>query len=38
MKHTDLPAREVAREAMGIASTICIYTNGEFVVEELGKK
>jgi ATP-dependent HslUV protease subunit HslV len=38
MKHTDLPAGDVAREAMAIASSICIYTNGEFVVEELGKK
>ncbi|MBW2263294.1 MAG: ATP-dependent protease subunit HslV [Deltaproteobacteria bacterium] len=38
MKHTDLSARDVAREAMEIASSICIYTNSEFVIEELGKK
>ena len=35
MKHTDLPAREVAAEAMRIAGEICIYTNSEVVVEEL---
>ncbi len=35
MKHTDLPARDVATEAMRIASEICIYTNGTIVVEEL---
>jgi ATP-dependent HslUV protease subunit HslV len=35
MRHTALPAPDVAREAMRIASEICIYTNGELVVEEL---
>jgi ATP-dependent HslUV protease subunit HslV len=35
MKHTDLPARDVATEAMQIASEICIYTNSEIIVEEL---
>ncbi|MBA3353785.1 MAG: ATP-dependent protease subunit HslV [Blastocatellia bacterium] len=35
LKHTDLSAREVAAEAMRIASEICIYTNSEIVVEEL---
>ncbi len=34
--HTELSAREVATEAMRIASSICIYTNEEIVVEELG--
>ncbi|MEW6737690.1 MAG: ATP-dependent protease subunit HslV [Acidobacteriota bacterium] len=33
--HTQLPAREIAIEAMKIASQICIYTNNNFVVEEL---
>ena len=35
MKHTDLTAREIATEAMRIASEICIYTNAEIIVEEL---
>jgi ATP-dependent HslUV protease subunit HslV len=35
MKHTDLGARDVAVEAMTVASSICVYTNGEFVIEEL---
>ncbi len=35
LKHTDLPAREVALEALKIAASICVYTNEEVVVEEL---
>ena len=35
VKHTSLTAREIATEAMSIASEICIYTNAEIVVEEL---
>jgi len=34
-RHTDLSARQIAEEAMNIAASICIYTNGEFVIEEL---
>ncbi|HEY5766070.1 MAG TPA: ATP-dependent protease subunit HslV [Candidatus Deferrimicrobiaceae bacterium] len=33
--HTDLAAVEVAREALRIASEICIYTNANIVVEEI---
>jgi ATP-dependent HslUV protease subunit HslV len=33
--HTELPAAEVVRESMKIASQLCIYTNSEIVVEEL---
>jgi ATP-dependent HslUV protease subunit HslV len=33
--HTDLPARQIAEEAMRITSQICIYTNDQFVFEEL---
>jgi ATP-dependent HslUV protease subunit HslV len=33
--HTDLSAVEVVKEAMLIASQICIYTNDRIVVEEL---
>jgi len=35
VKHTDLSALEIAKEAMLIASEICIYTNDRIVIEEL---
>jgi ATP-dependent HslUV protease, peptidase subunit HslV len=35
IKHSDLSAREIAAEAMRIASEICIYTNAQITVEEL---
>lgn len=35
MKHSALSAREIAVEALRIAGEICIYTNGEIVLEEL---
>ncbi len=35
IKHTKLGAKEVALEAMRIASEICIYTNENFTIEEL---
>jgi ATP-dependent HslUV protease subunit HslV len=34
-KHTELSSREIAEEALKIASEICIYTNSDIVVEEL---
>jgi ATP-dependent HslUV protease, peptidase subunit HslV len=33
--HTTLSAREIAAEAMKIASQICIYTNNNILIEEL---
>jgi len=33
--HTQLPARQIAEEAMKIASKICIYTNEKVTIEEL---
>jgi ATP-dependent HslUV protease subunit HslV len=33
--HTKLPAREIAEEAMKIASRMCIYTNEKITIEEL---
>jgi ATP-dependent HslUV protease, peptidase subunit HslV len=33
--HTELPARDVAVEAMKIAAALCIYTNDRLTVEEL---
>lgn len=35
MRQTKMSAREIAVEAMNIASEICIYTNADIVVEEL---
>jgi ATP-dependent HslUV protease subunit HslV len=36
LAHPDKTAAEVAREAMAIAASICIYTNDALVLEELG--
>lgn len=35
VKHSELSAAEIAREALGIAADICIYTNHHITVEEL---
>ncbi|HVS73865.1 MAG TPA: ATP-dependent protease subunit HslV [Candidatus Acidoferrales bacterium] len=35
VKHTKLGAKDIAQEAMRIASEICIFTNANFTVEEL---
>ena len=35
LRHTRLSAREIALAAVKIASEICIFTNGEVIVEEL---
>ncbi len=35
MRHTDMSAEEIAREAMDIAASICIYTNTQIVMEKL---
>jgi ATP-dependent HslUV protease, peptidase subunit HslV len=35
LRYTDLPAKEIVKEAMKIASEICIYTNSDLVIEEL---
>ncbi len=36
LEHTPLTARQIAEEAMKIAGRMCIYTNENFVIEELG--
>jgi len=36
LKYSNLEARGIVEEAMRIASEICIYTNDELIVEELG--
>jgi len=35
LRHTELPAVEIARKSLEIASEVCVYTNGELVVEEV---
>jgi ATP-dependent HslUV protease subunit HslV len=35
VRHTELPAGEVAKEAIRIAAEICIYTNDQIAVETL---
>lgn len=35
VRHSDLTAKEIATEAMKIASEICIYTNNNITLEEL---
>ena len=35
MRHTSLEAAEIVREALKIAGDICIYTNGDIIVEEI---
>jgi len=35
LKHTDLDAKTIALEAMHTASSICVFTNDQIVVEEL---
>jgi ATP-dependent HslUV protease subunit HslV len=35
-RHTELDARTIAEESMRIAAEICIYTNSELTVEEIG--
>lgn len=37
MKHTNLSARQIAEAAMEITAGLCIYTNSEFVFEELNE-
>ena len=36
LQNTDLGAREIAERALTIAGDICVYTNQNIVVEELG--
>ncbi|RLK51696.1 HslV component of HslUV peptidase [Alkalispirillum mobile] len=36
MRHSDLSARELVEQALGIAGDICIYTNRNLTIEELG--
>ena len=33
--HTDMEAKDIAKEALSIAADICVYTNHNIKVEEL---
>ncbi len=35
LRHTELPARQIAEEAMKVAGEICIYSNLNLVIEEI---
>ncbi|MEO5376885.1 MAG: ATP-dependent protease subunit HslV [Magnetococcus sp. DMHC-6] len=35
LRHSDLSARRVVEEALGITAEICIYTNSNLIIEEL---
>lgn len=37
IRKTDLSAEEIARDAMGLAAQLCIYTNDQLVVHRLGE-
>ena len=37
-RHSTLDAKRIAEEAMRIAAEICVYTNDEIIVEELGNE
>lgn len=36
LRHTQLSAGEIAREALRVAGEICVYTNQEIMLEEVG--
>lgn len=38
LRHTELSSREIAEEALRIAAGICVYTNSNITVAELGRE
>lgn len=36
VRHTDMSAKDIAEQALRIAGEICVYTNSEVIVEEVG--
>jgi ATP-dependent HslUV protease subunit HslV len=36
LENTDLPPAQIARKAMGIAASICVYTNDQLTLESIG--
>lgn len=37
LENTDLSAREITEKSLGIAASICIYTNNNFTIETIGE-
>jgi ATP-dependent HslUV protease subunit HslV len=37
VRNSDLPAADIARRSLEIAAEICVYTNSEIIVEEMGE-
>jgi ATP-dependent HslUV protease subunit HslV len=37
-RHTDMAAKEIVKEAMGIAGSICVFTNDSITVEEMSEE
>jgi ATP-dependent HslUV protease subunit HslV len=37
-RHTDMEAKEIVKEAMGIAGSICVFTNDSITVEEMSEE
>jgi ATP-dependent HslUV protease subunit HslV len=35
LDHSDLSAEDIARNALGIAASICVYTNNNILIETL---
>ena len=35
MQNTELSAKEIAQKSLKIASEICVFTNGNIIVEEI---
>lgn len=38
LMQTDLPAREIAERSMRIAANMCVYTNDNFIIQEIDNK
>nr|CRH07651.1 ATP-dependent protease hslV (protease subunit of a proteasome-like degradation complex) [Candidatus Magnetococcus massalia] len=36
LRHTEMPPREIVENALGLAAEICVFTNGNLTIEELG--
>ncbi|MFL0801487.1 MAG: ATP-dependent protease subunit HslV [Agarilytica sp.] len=37
LENTDLPARDIVEKGLSIAADVCVYTNKNFTIEELGE-
>jgi ATP-dependent HslUV protease, peptidase subunit HslV len=37
LRHTELDARQIAEQSLGIAAELCVFTNDQFTIEEIGQ-